>query len=563
MKRATSIAAAFLPLLLCFASCRPRAEARYDIIIRNGTIYDGTGGPPFAGDIAVAGDRIALVGDARALTADRVIDASGLAVAPGFINMLSWSNESLIADGRSQGEIRQGVTTEILGEGNSMGPLSPEMKKRLEAMQADIRYPITWTTLAEYLRFLESKGVAPNVASFIGAATLREYAVGLEDKEATPEQLELMRSLVRQEMAEGALGISTALIYAPGSYARTEEIIELCKVAAEYQGKYISHLRSESDRLLEALDEFLRISREAGIPAEIYHLKAAGEANWPKMEQVIERVERARQEGLRITADMYTYTAGSTGLEACVPLWAQSGGPEAMRRRFRDPALRRRILADVRAPARDWENFFQLAGSPERILLVSFGKEELKPLQGKTLAEAARLRGRDPAETVLDLLGEDEKGIGAVYFLMSEENVRRQIRLPWVSFCSDAASMAPEGVFLRFSTHPRAYGSFARLLGKYVREEKLISLAEAVRRLSGLPAQNLGLDRRGLLEEGMFADIVVFDPETIADRATYEKPHQYAVGVRHVLVNGRLVLENGEHTGALPGRALWGPGKKR
>jgi N-acyl-D-amino-acid deacylase len=437
------------------------------------------------------------------------------------------------------------------------------MKKRLEAMQADIRYPITWTTLAEYLRFLESKGVAPNVASFIGAATLREYAVGLEDREATPEQLELMRDLVRQEMAEGALGISTALIYAPGSYARTEEIIELCKVAAEYRGKYISHLRSESDRLLEALDEFLRISRAANIPAEIYHLKAAGEANWPKMEQVIERVERARREGLRITADMYTYTAGSTGLEACVPLWAQSGGPEAMRRRFRDPALRRRILAEMRAPAKDWENFFQLAGSPERILLVSFGKEELKPLQGKTLAEAARLRGRDPAETVLDLLGEDEKGIGAVYFLMSEENVRRQIRLPWVSFCSDAASMAPEGVFLRFSTHPRAYGSFARLLGKYVREEKLISLAEAVRRLSGLPAQNLGLDRRGLLKEGMFADIVVFDPETIADRATYEKPHQYAVGVRHVLVNGRLVLENGEHTGALPGRALWGPGKKR
>jgi N-acyl-D-amino-acid deacylase len=563
MKRATSIAAAFLPLLLCLAACRPRAEARYDIIIRNGTIYDGTGGPPFAGDVAVAGDRIALVGDARALTADRVIDASGLAVAPGFINMLSWSNESLIADGRSQGEIRQGVTTEILGEGNSMGPLSPEMKKRLEAMQADIRYPITWTTLAEYLRFLESKGVAPNVASFIGAATLREYAVGLEDREATPEQLELMRDLVRREMAEGALGISTALIYAPGSYARTEEIIELCKVAAEYRGKYISHLRSESDRLLEALDEFLRISRAANIPAEIYHLKAAGEANWPKMEQVIERVERARREGLRITADMYTYTAGSTGLEACVPLWAQSGGPEAMRRRFRDPALRRRILAEMRAPAKDWENFFQLAGSPERILLVSFGKEELKPLQGKTLAEAARLRGRDPAETVLDLLGEDEKGIGAVYFLMSEENVRRQIRLPWVSFCSDAASMAPEGVFLRFSTHPRAYGSFARLLGKYVREEKLISLAEAVRRLSGLPAQNLGLDRRGLLKEGMFADIVVFDPETIADRATYEKPHQYAVGVRHVLVNGRLVLENGEHTGALPGRALWGPGKKR
>jgi N-acyl-D-amino-acid deacylase len=563
MTKRAFIFPAIVILSLGLAGCRPASEAQFDVVIRNGTVYDGGGGDPFTGDVVVSGDLIVSVGRAGASTGKRVIDASGLAVAPGFINMLSWSNESLIADGRSQGEIRQGVTTQILGEGNSMGPLSPEMKKRLEAMQADIKYPITWTTLAEYLRFLESKGISQNVASFIGAATLREYAVGLEDKDPTAEQMELMRKLVRQEMAEGALGIASALIYAPGSYAKTGELIELCKVAAEYRGTYISHLRSEADRLVEAVEEFVRISREARIPAEIYHLKAGGETNWPKMERVIELVGRAQQEGLHITADMYTYTAGSTGLEACVPLWAQSGGPQAMRNRFKDPALRRRILDEMRTPSKDWENFLQLTGTPDRILLVAFGKEELKPLQGKTLAEVARLRKKDPAEVILDLLSEDEVGVGAVYFMMSEDNVRKEIRLPWMSFGSDAASMAPEGVFLKFSTHPRAYGNFARLLGKYVREEKLIPLAEAVRRLTSLPAQNLGLERRGLLKPGMFADIVVFDPQTIMDKATYENPQQYAVGVKHVLVNGKIVLENGEHTGAFPGRALWGPGKKQ
>jgi N-acyl-D-amino-acid deacylase len=475
--------------------------------------------------------------------------------------MMCWSNETLIADGRSQSEIRQGVTTEILGEGNSMGPLSPEMKKLMKSMQGDIKYDISWTTLGEYLRFLEKRGVAPNVASFIGAANPRMCVVGLEDKDPTPEQMDQMRKLVRQEMEDGALGIASALVYAPGSYAKTEELIELCKVAAEYQGKYISHLRSEGDHFLEALDEFLRIARAADIPAEIYHLKVGGEANWAKMDQAIEKIESARKAGLHITADMYTYTAGSTGLEACVPLWAQSGGPEAMRKRISEPAQRRRILQDMHSPGKDWENFYLLAG-PEKILLVAFGNEALKPLQGKTLAQVAKMRKKDPAEVVLDLLTEDTIGISAVYFMMSEDNVRKQLKLPWVSFCSDAASMAPEGVFLKTSTHPRAYGSFARFLGKYVREEKVVPLAEAARRLSNLPAQNLGLDRRGLLKAGMFADIVAFDPAVIADRATYESPHQYAVGMKHVMVNGKVVLENGEHTGALPGRALRGPGKK-
>jgi len=545
--------------LLALGGCGPAVQ--YDVVIKNGTVYDGTGGEPYAADIALTGDKIAAIGKIDAAAGKKVLDATGLAVAPGFINMMCWSNESLIADGRSQSEIRQGVTTEILGEGNSMGPLSPEMKKLMKSTQGDIKYDISWTTLGEYLRFLEKKGVAPNVASFIGAATPRMYVMGLEDKDPTPEQMEQMRKLVRQEMEDGALGIASALVYAPGSYAKTEELIELCKVAAEYRGIYISHLRSEADHFLEALDELLRIAREANIPAEVYHLKVGGESNWPKLDQAIEKIESARKAGLRITADMYTYTAGSTGLEACVPLWAQNGGLEAMRKRIKEPAQRRRILQDMRSPGKDWENFYLLTG-PDKILLVAFGNEALKPLQGKTLAEVAKMRKKDPAEVVLDLLTEDTIGISAVYFMMSEDNVRKQLRLPWVSFCSDAASMAPEGVFLKASTHPRAYGSFARFLGRYVRDEKLVPLAEGIRRLSNLPAQNLGLEGRGLLKAGMFADIVAFDPATIADKATYENPHQYAVGMKHVLVNGKVVLENGEHTGALPGRALRGPGKK-
>jgi len=436
------------------------------------------------------------------------------------------------------------------------------MKRRMKEDQADLKYDVKWTTLSEYLAYLEKKGVSPNVASYIGAATVREYVIGLDDRPLTPAEMERMRRLVQQEMEAGALGIGSSLIYAPGTYARTEELVELGKVAARYQGKYISHLRSEGDRFLEAIDELVRISREAGLPAEIYHLKAGGEANWPKMDQAIARVEKARGEGLKITADMYTYTAGATGFDACIPPWARDGGYDALFRRIQDAETRPRILADMRRPAEDWENLCRAAGSPERLLLVEFKSDALKPLTGKTLAEVVKMRGTDPENTILDLVLADRTRVGVVFFLMSEDNVRKQVRLPWVSFGSDAASMAPEDPFTRSSAHPRAYGTFARLLGKYVRDEKLVSLEEAIRRLAALPATNLGLDRRGRLAAGMFADVVVFDPATIADRATFEKPHQYAVGMRHVFVNGVQVLKDGQHTGATPGRALKGPGAR-
>jgi N-acyl-D-amino-acid deacylase len=443
-----------------------------------------------------------------------------------------------------------------------MGPLTEEMKARMREAQGDVKFDITWTTLGEYLRDLERRGVSQNVASFIGATTIREHVIGLEDKPPTGEQLERMRDLVRREMEDGALGIGSSLIYAPAFYATTEELIELCKVAAKYGGRYISHIRSEGNRLVEAVEELIRISREAGLPAEIFHLKAAGEANWHKMDRVIQLIEDARQQGLKITADMYTYTAASTGLDAAMPPWAFDGGYPALFNRLRDPGIRRKISTAIETPADDWENLYLAAGSADRVLLVEFKSEALKPLTGKTLAEVARLRGKKPSEVIMDLVLEDQSRIGAVYFLMSEENVRKQLRLPWVSFGSDAMSMATEGVFLRSSTHPRAYGNFARVLGKYVREERLIPLQEAVRRLSGLPAANLGLDGRGVLKPGAFADVVVFDPETIGDRATFDKPHQYAVGMQHVFVNGVQVLKDGEHTGARPGRALWGQGKR-
>jgi N-acyl-D-amino-acid deacylase len=539
------------------------AAERYDVIVQGGSVYDGGGGPPRRADVGIRGDRVAAIGDLSKDEAATRIDARGLAVSPGFVNMLSWSTDTLIVDGRSQGEIRQGVTTQIFGEGWSMGPLSPEMKAREQASQGEIKYEIAWTTLAEYLAYLEKRGVSQNVASYIGAGTLREHVVGLENVKATPEQLEAMRALVRSEMEAGALGIGSSLIYAPSVYASTEELIELCRAAAPYQGKYISHMRSEGDRLIEAVDEVIRIAREAGVPAEIYHLKAGGERNWPKLDQVIRKIDAARALGLKLTADMYTYTAGATGFDACLPPWAREGGFEKLLGRLADPAIRPKVAAEMRAAGAGWENLCELAGSPERILLLSFEKEPLRPLQGKTLAEVAKARGKDWAETAIDLVIEDRTRVGVGFFLMSEENVRKQIRQPWMSFGSDAGSMATEGVFLKFSAHPRAYGNFARLLGRYVRDEKLIPLEEAVRRLSGLPAANLGLDRRGLLKEGYFADIVVFDPATVADTATYEKPHSYSVGVKHVLVNGVQVLKDGEHTGALPGRALKGPGAKR
>ena len=538
-----------------------RATPAYSVVIRGGTVYDGTGAPGLRADVGLRGDRIEAVGDLAKADATSIVDATGLAVAPGFINMLSWSTDSLLVDGRSQGELREGVTTQIFGEGSSMGPLTPEMKKRAVEQMGDLKYDITWTTLSGYLRELERRGVSQNVASFIGATTIREHVIGLEDRKPAPAEMNEMRALVKQEMEGGALGIGSSLIYAPAFYASTEELIELCRAAAPYRGKYISHIRSEGNRLIEAVDELIRIAREAHVPAEIYHLKAAGQPNWHKMDEVIAKIEAARREGLKITADMYTYTAGATGLDASMPPWVLDGGYDAAYKRLADPETRRKIAAAIRTPASDWENLYLAAGSPERVLLVEFKSDALKPLTGKTLAEAARLRTEDPVDTIMNLVLEDRSRVGAVYFMMSEDNIRKQIVLPWVSFGSDAASMSPDPPFTKSSAHPRAYGNFARVLGRYVRDEQVLTLPDAIHKLSGLPAANLELDRRGFLKRGMFADVVVFDPAAIADRATFDHPHQYAAGVRHVFVNGTPVIRDGEHTGAKPGRALWGPGK--
>jgi N-acyl-D-amino-acid deacylase len=558
--------AAFLAIVLAmFAQGQSPspASADFDVIIRNGTVYDGTGAEPAQADVAIRGDRVAGIGDFKTAKARSVIDAKGLVVAPGFINMLSWSTESLIQDGRSQSEIRQGVTTEIMGEGESMGPVNDRVREHMLREQADIKYDIKWNTLAEYLQYLERRGISCNVASFLGATTVREYVIGFEDKQPTPEQLDQMRDLVRREMEAGALGIGTSLIYPPAFYAKTEELIELCKIAAKYQGKYISHMRSEGSRLLEALDELIRISREAKIPAEVYHIKASGRQNWAKEDELLARIEQAQKEGLKVTADMYTYTAAGTGLDACLPPWTEDGGYPALFKRLRDPATREKIKTEVQKPTDSWENLYLDAGGPEHILLAAFKTEKLKPLTGKTLAEVARMRGKDPIDTAMDLIAEDESRIGTIYSLMSEPNKKKELAKPWISFGSDEASQAPEGVFLKSNPHPRAYGNFARVLGKYVRDEKVLSMADAIHRLSGLPATNLGLDHRGFLKEGMFADVVVFDPTTITDHATFEKPHQYATGVKHVFVNGVQVIKDGEHTGARPGRALWGPGKTK
>jgi N-acyl-D-amino-acid deacylase len=549
-----------LPLMLPLMAAGQTSTAPFDVLIKGGTVYDGTGRAPRRADVAIKGDRIVAVGDLTKARARGVVDARGLAVAPGFINMLSHSETSLIVDGRSMSELKQGVTTQIFGE-SSMGPLSDEMKRRRLAAQGDVKFDIPWTTLGEYLTWLEKRGVSQNFASFIGAATLRERVIGLEDKPPSPAQLEKMRELARREMEAGALGITTALIYPPAFFAKTDELIELCKVAAKYKGKYTAHIRSEANQLVEAVQETIRIGREAGLPVEIYHLKASGQSNWPKMDQVIAMIEEARRRGLKITADMYMYPAGGTGLDASMPPWVFDGGPEAAYKRMQDPDTRKKIADAIRTPTNEWENLYYLAGSPDRLLLAGFKSEALKPLTGKTLGEVAKMRGKDPVETIMDLVLEDRSRVGTIYFLMNEENIKKQIGRPWVSFGSDAASMAPEGAFLKSSTHPRAYGNFARLLGKYVREEKVITLQEAVRRLTGMPATNLGLDHRGFLKPGMFADVVIFDPATIADRATFENPHQYSVGVKHVFVNGAQVLKDGEHTGAKPGKALWGPGK--
>jgi len=536
----------------------------FDVIIKNGTVYDGSGGEGQHIDLAIKGDRIAGLSDFKNAKAKTIVDARGLAVAPGFINMLSWSTESLIQDGRSQSEIRQGVTTEIMGEGESMGPVNDRVRAFILKQQADIKYEIKWNTLAEYLQYLEKRGISCNVASFVGATTIRANVIGFDDRAPTPAELERMRELVRKEMEAGALGIGTSLIYPPAFYAKTEELIELCKVAAKYQGKYISHMRSEGNQLLEAFDELLRIAHEANIPAEVYHIKAAGQKNWGKIDNLLARIEAAQKEGLNVRANMYTYTAAGTGLDACFPPWTEDGGYPALFKRLRDPAMREKIKAEVKIDSDKWENLYLAAGSPDKILLVGFKSEKLKPLTGKTLAEVAKMReNKDPIDTAMDLVAEDESRIGTIYFLMSEENVKKELSKPWISFGSDEASQAPEGPFLKSNPHPRAYGNFARVLGKYCRDEKVITLPEAVRRLSAQPASNLGLDHRGMLKEGMFADVVVFDPASIADRATFEKPHQYAVGMKHVFVNGVQVLKDGEHTGAKPGRALWGPGKTK
>ena len=504
-----------IPLLL--AACGPQ----YDVVIRNGTVYDGRGGPPAVADVAVQGDSIVAVGDLGRARGRVEIDASGLAVAPGFINMLSWATESLLEDPRSQSDIRQGVTLEVFGEGWSMGPLTEAMKADEIERQGDITYDIPWTTLGEYLEHLERRGIAPNVASFVGATTVRIHELGHEDRAPTPEELGRMEALVQAAMEEGALGVGSSLIYAPAFYADTPELIALTRAAGAYGGMYISHMRSEGNRLLQAVDELITIAREAGVPAEIYHLKAAGEENWPKMDTVIAMVEAAREQGLAITADMYTYPAGATGLDAAMPPWVQEGGFEAWAARLTDPAIRRRVAREMRTPTDEWENLLVAAGTPDRVLLVEFRQDSLKYLTGKTLAEVAAMRGTSPEETAMDLVVADRSRVGTVYFLMSEENIRRQLRLPWVSFDSDAGSLAPEGVFLKSNPHPRAYGNFARLLGRYVRDEGVIPLEEAVRRLTSLPATNLKLRRRGALEPGYHADIVVFDPETIQQDGFY------------------------------------------
>lgn len=553
-----------LPALIavCWVSA-PAGAAEpqtFDVLIRGGTIYEGLGRPPLAADLGIVAERIEQIGDLKSARGKLEIDAAGLAVAPGFINMLSWATDDLLIDGRSQSDLRQGVTLEVFGEGWSMGPLNESMKVDMKQSQGDLKYEVAWTTLAEYLEHLERRGVSANVASFVGATTVRIHELGYADRRPSPAELRRMCDLVRGEMRAGALGVGSSLIYAPAFYADTDELIALCRAAAEFDGLYISHLRSEGNQLLESVDELLKIAGESGIRAEIYHLKAAGEANWPKLEQAIQKVERARGQGLKITADIYTYTAGGTGLNAAMPPWVQEGGLDRWIERLREPSTRARVVREMKTRTDEWENLLLAAGSPERVLLVGFKNEALKPLSGRSLADVAAERGTSPEETAIDLVIEDGSRVDAIYFFMTEANVRRKLALPWVSFGSDAGSMGPEGPFARLHPHPRAYGNFARLLGQYVREEKIVPLEEAIRRLTSLPAENLRISRRGRLAPGYFADVVVFDPKTIIDHATYAKPQQYASGVRHVWVNGQQVLRDGDHTGAKPGQFVRGPG---
>lgn len=553
-----------LPLLSFFLLLACQSQ-KYDVIIRGGIVYDGSGSAGIVTDVGINADTVAFIGDLSKAEGKTVVDAKGLAVAPGFINMLSWATESLIIDGKSQADIRQGITLEVFGEGQSMGPLNETMKAEIiTGMQRnpEWKYDLDWTTLDEYLQSLQRRGIAPNVASFIGATTVRIHELGFANRLPNPEELDRMKVLVRQAMEDGALGVGSSLIYAPANYSSTEELIELCKVAGEYGGMYITHMRSEGNNIFGAVNETIRIAREGKLPAEIYHLKMAGKENWNKLDSVLSMIDQANRGGLKITADMYNYIAGATGLDAAMPPWVQEGGMKEWIRRLQDPKIRKRAIDEMRKPSDKWENLLLMAGGPERVLLLDFANDSLKRFIGKTLAEVSKIYGKSPEETALDLVITDSTRVGTAYFMMSEENVKRQIALPYVSFCSDAESPATEGVFLKSNTHPRAYGNFARLLGKYVRDEKVIPMEEAIQKLTSLPASNLKIKKRGSLVPGYFADVVVFNPLTIQDHATFEQPHQYSTGMMHVFVNGTQVLKDGEHTGAKPGRVVRGPGWK-
>lgn len=551
----------FLFTLFILSSCEEKPT--YDIIIKNGLVYDGSGGEPQKADIAIMADTIAFIGDLSGQSGTKqTIDANGLAISPGFVNMLSWSTESLIQDGRSLGEIKQGVTLEVMGEGDSMGPLSDSVKAYSQRLQGDIKYKIEWTTLGEYLNYLEKRGVSTNVASFVGAATVRANELGYANRPPKPEELERMKQQVRKAMEEGAMGVGSSLIYVPGTYASTYELTELAKVASEYGGMYISHIRSEGNKLEEAVNEIIKIGKDANIHSEIYHLKAAGKDNWHKLDKVIAKIDSARKAGINITADMYNYIAGATGLDAAMPPWVQEGGLPQWRRRLKEEIIRRRVGEEMQAKQYDWENLCLAAGA-DKTLFVGFKQDSLKKYMGKTLAEVAAIRHKTWYETAMDLVIDDDSRVEVVYFLMSEENVKKQIQLPYMSFCSDAASMAPEGVFLKSSAHPRAYGSFTRLISKYVLDEKVITLQEAIRKLSSLPCDNLKIQKRGRLKVGYYADVLAFDLAKMKDNATFEKPHQLSDGMVHVFVNGQQVLKDGTHTGVKSGRFVKGPGWKQ
>ena len=549
-----------VPLIVIIAifSCNQKKE--YDTILRNGLIYDGNGGTPYKGDVAITADTIVAIGDLSKEKAKNEIDVKGMAVAPGFVNMLSWSNESLIQDGNSQSEIRQGVTLEVMGEGESMGPLNAAMKQQMEKGETDIKYKVEWNTLGEYLSWLEKKGISCNVASFVGATTIRQYVVGEDDRAPTSAQLDSMKLLVAQAMKEGAMGVGSSLIYPPAFFAKTDELIAMSSEAGKYGGSYISHMRNEGNQLFEALQELITIAKRAKVHAEIYHLKAAGKDNWWKMDSLVKMVEKARSSGIDVTADMYTYFASATGLTASFPPSLQDGGFGKLWQRLQDPKIREQMKKEMNTNATTWENTYYGAGGAAHVLLLGFKQDSLRKYTGKTLAEVATLRGSTPEETAMDLIVQDSTRIGVSYFSMTEDNIKKEIALPWVSFCSDAESEAPEGVFLKTNPHPRAYGNFVRVLGKYSRDEKIIPLQEAVRKLSKLPCTNLKIARRGELKAGNYADVVVFDPATVTDHATFAQPHQYATGILHVFVNGVQVIKNGEHTQAKPGRFVKGPG---